>query len=645
MFIKTIKSIYKLAYGGERSSQIVFAQFNELIKKVPLLYSILLVNSLSLAYTHYGVAPDYLTIYVAALLSIGCISRAIRWYGFRHHEFTLKQAKHQIRMTVLFAILMSLFFSAWSYTLYQYGDFALQTHVIYYISITVIGIIVCLIHLPAAAWSISFAVGLPFVAFFVYSGHPVFVAIATNFTLVVFVLVMITQSYYRAFSSVINAKQQLEQQHRHTKNLNIQNELLANQDGLTKLANRRSFATFLNQKLLEKLSHKNFIVGLIDLDGFKPVNDIHGHAAGDRVLTEVSHRLKKLLNNEAMLARIGGDEFAIVLDFANDHDQIQKLGKKITEALQVPFKMRTGLVQISGSCGFAIYPDAGNTAEKLMDRADFALYEAKNNARGSSIIFSEKHEQIIRKKSLIELALGQSVKKQQIKIYYQPIVDGQNGEILGFESLARWFHPELGQISPEQFIVTAEKMGMVTEITLYLFEQAIQDLKAWPERIYLSFNLSVHDVINRATLAQLGSILDKYQIPTNRVQFEITETTMMSDLEHCSNITKELQQQGFLIALDDFGSGYSSLSYIHKLAFDTLKIDRSFVQNIQQDARSRGVVKTILELCSSFEVRCTVEGVESKEQKDLLLELGCRNMQGYHFYRPAPFEYFKFDEP
>nr|WP_268820207.1 EAL domain-containing protein [Paraglaciecola sp. G1-23] len=456
---------------------------------------------------------------------------------------------------------------------------------------------------------------------------------------------MITQSYYRAFSSVINAKQQLEQQHRHTKNLNIQNELLANQDGLTKLANRRSFATFLNQKLLEKLSHKNFIVGLIDLDGFKPVNDIHGHAAGDRVLTEVSHRLKKLLNNEAMLARIGGDEFAIVLDFANDHDQIQKLGKKITEALQVPFKMRTGLVQISGSCGFAIYPDAGNTAEKLMDRADFALYEAKNNARGSSIIFSEKHEQIIRKKSLIELALGQSVKKQQIKIYYQPIVDGQNGEILGFESLARWFHPELGQISPEQFIVTAEKMGMVTEITLYLFEQAIQDLKAWPERIYLSFNLSVHDVINRATLAQLGSILDKYQIPTNRVQFEITETTMMSDLEHCSNITKELQQQGFLIALDDFGSGYSSLSYIHKLAFDTLKIDRSFVQNIQQDARSRGVVKTILELCSSFEVRCTVEGVESKEQKDLLLELGCRNMQGYHFYRPAPFEYFKFDEP
>ncbi|MGJ8679989.1 putative bifunctional diguanylate cyclase/phosphodiesterase [Paraglaciecola sp.] len=644
VFIKIIKWIYKLADGGEKSSQVIFAQFNELIKKVPLLYSILLVNSLSLAYTHYGVAPDYLTIYVAALLSIGCISRAIRWYGFRNSDFSLKQARHQIRITVIFAALMGIVFSIWSYSLYSYGGLALQTHVVYYISITVIGIIICLIHLPAAAWSTSITVGLPFVIFVIYSGHPVFVAIASNFTLVVLVLLKITQSYYRSFSSAIDAKQQIERQHRHTKKLNIQNELLANQDGLTKLANRRSFANYLNAKLSDTTKNKNFIVGLIDLDGFKPVNDIHGHAAGDRVLTEVSNRLKKLLNTDAMLARIGGDEFAVVLDFDNDNEQIQNLGKKITASLQTPFKMRTGLVQISGSCGFAVYPNAGQTAEKLMDRADFALYEAKNHARGSSVIFSEKHEQLIRKKSLIELALGQSVKKEQIKIFYQPIVNGKTGEIVGFESLARWFHPELGQTPPEQFIVTAEKMGMVTEITLYLFELAIQDLRSWPSHIYLSFNLSVHDVINRETLKQLSTILKKYQLPTNRVQFEITETTIMSDLEHCSNITRELQQEGYAVALDDFGSGYSSLSYIHKLAFDTLKIDRSFVHNLQHNARSRGVVKTILELGSSFEVRCIVEGVETEEQKNLLLELGCQNMQGYYFYKPAPIKEFTFEK-
>ncbi|WP_158965689.1 bifunctional diguanylate cyclase/phosphodiesterase [Paraglaciecola sp. L3A3] len=639
-FIKILKVIYKWVDGEERSAEIIFAQFKELITKVPLLYSILLVNSLALVYTHYGVAPDYLTIYVAAFLSFACISRAVRWYGYRKSEFTLRQAVNQIRMTVFFAVLMSIGFSAWGYALYSYGDVALRSHVIYYISITVIGIIVCLIHLPAATWAVSVTVGVPFISFFVYSGHPVFLAVAINFTLVIVVLAMVAQGYYRAFSSVINAKQQLELQHRHTKKLNLQNEVLANQDGLTKLANRRSFANYLDKKLSKSEPQKSFIVGLIDLDGFKPVNDIHGHAAGDRVLTEVSGRLTKLLSNQSMLARIGGDEFAFVIEHTAEHIEIKKLGQLITAALQVPFQMRTGLVQISGSCGFAIYPEAGNTAEELMERADFALYEAKNNARGSSIIFSNEHESLIRKKSQVELALTQSLQKEQITIHYQPIVDGQTGEILGFESLARWLHPELGQIPPDQFIVIAEKTGMVNEITLHLFEIAIQALKTWPKDLYLSFNLSAHDVINSVTLEKLRETLDKHGIAPNKIQFEITETTMMADLEHCSNITQDLQQQGFLVALDDFGSGYSSLSYIHKLAFDTLKIDRSFVENVQQNPRSRGVVKTILELCSSFGVRCIVEGVETEEQKDLLLELGCSSMQGYYFYRPAPIDKF-----
>lgn len=638
-----LKYIKLLLDGGVRSPQVIFAQFNELITKVPLLYAILLTNSLSLAYTHYGIAPDYLTLYVAGVLSFVCFVRAIKWYRFKQLTFSLKEARHQVRMTVFFAILMGVGFSAWSYTLYSYGDFAHKAHVIYYMSITVIGIIVCLIHLPAAAWAISLTVGLPFIGFFIFSGEPVFIAIASNFLLVVVVLVMITLSYYRAFSSVINAKQQLELQHRRTQKLNIQNELLANQDGLTKLANRRSFTSHLNKKLKTISDQHSFIVGLIDLDGFKPVNDIHGHAAGDRVLTDVSHRLKKIIKKDGFLARIGGDEFALVIDHSASHTAIQSLGKRITAALQIPFAMRTGLVQISGSCGFAIYPEAGVTANELMDRADFALYEAKNTARGCSVIFSNEHERLIRQKSQVELALTQSVSSKDMTLHYQPIVDGKTGKIVAMEALARWFHPELGHVPPEQFIAIAEKTGIVTEITLSLFEKAIRDLSSWPEPIFLSFNLSVHDVINRKTLEQLKRILDKQHISAQRVQFEITETTMMTDLEHCSNITQELQALGFKVALDDFGSGYSSLSYIHKLAFDTLKVDRSFVQNLNEDYRSEGVVRTILALCSSFKVSCTVEGVESEEQKDLLLSLGCRYMQGYYFYRPANIEEFAKD--
>ena len=640
MLIKIFSYFIKLADGRKKSPQIIFAQFNELLTKVPLLYLILMVNSLALAYTHYGIAPDYLTLYVSGFLSIACISRALRWFGFRHKQFSLKQAQHQIQMTVLFSILMGIGFTYWGFTLFTYGDVELQAHVAYFMSITVIGVLVCLIHLPVAVWATSITVGLPFVIFFALSGEPVFVAIAINFSMVSGVLILITLSYYRAFSNVIDAKLELEKQHEKTQRLNLQNELLANQDGLTKLANRRSFASYLNKKLQENEDKHSFIVGLIDLDGFKPVNDIHGHAAGDRVLTEVSLRLQKILNDDGMLARIGGDEFALVIDHSASHVDIQLLGKRITQALQIPFTMRTGLVQISGSCGFAIYPEAGDSADELMDRADFALYQAKSNARGSSIIFTSEHERLIRKKSQLELALNQSVQNQEMTLHFQPIVDGKTEKIIGLEALARWFNAELGQVPPSQFIPIAEKTGIVTDITLYLFEQAIVALKEWPAHLYLSFNLSVHDVINNKTLSLLKALLDKHEVAASRVQFEITETTMMTDLELCSQTTKNLQAQGFKIALDDFGSGYSSLSYIHKLAFDNLKIDRSFVENLQQDQRSQGVVKTILELCSSFNVSCTVEGVETQEQKELLLSLGCTQMQGYYFYRPAAIEQF-----
>jgi diguanylate cyclase (GGDEF)-like protein len=639
--INLLQRTIEWAGFGAKTEQLIFAQFNELLTKVPLLYFILLINFLALSYTHYAVAPDYLTIYIAAFLSVACIVRSFKWYRFRFKVFTLKQAEHQIRMTVLFSILMGIGFSFWGFALYGYGDMGLRVHVAYYMSVTVIGIIVCLLHMPAAVWSTTITVGVPFVLFFSASGQSIFIAIAINFLLVAAVLVLITLSYYRAFSKVIEAKEELELQHEHTQQLNIQNELLANQDGLTKLANRRSFAKHLNQKLQGNTDKTSFIVGLIDLDGFKPVNDIHGHAAGDRVLKEVSVRLATILNGKGMLARIGGDEFALVIDHNTSHKEINILGNKITKVLQIPFEMRTGLVQISGSCGFAIYPEAGGKADELMDSADFALYQAKTAARGSSIIFSNEHKLLIKQKSKIELALNQSIKNKELSLNYQPIVDGKTGKTIALEALARWNSPELGLVPPDEFIIIAEKTGMVTEITLWLFEKAVQDLKTWPAHLYLSFNLSVHDVMNNKTLQKLTHILQVHGVSSRRIQLEITETIMMSDLEHCSTTTKTLQDQGFMIALDDFGSGYSSLSYIHKLAFDNLKIDRSFVENLQQDQRSQGVVKTIVELCSSFNVSCTVEGVETSEQRDLLLTLGCQQMQGYYFYKPALIEEFK----
>lgn len=600
------------------------------------MYFILSVNSLALAYTHFGIAPNYLTIYIAGFLSIACLIRALKWHQYKSLIFTVAQAKHQITMTIIFSIIMGIGFSVWSFALYDYGDIGLRVHIAYYMSVTVIGVIVCLIHLPAAVWSTTLTVGIPFIVFFASSGEPVFVAISINFAMVAGVLVLIALSYYRAFSSVVKAKQDLQVQHQQTKELNVKNEVLANQDSLTKLANRRSFANYISSKLNADTGCDPFVVGLIDLDGFKPVNDIHGHGAGDWVLQEVSQRLSNLLNKNCMIARIGGDEFALTISNMANHADINSIGKQISEVLKQPFEMRNGVVQISGSCGFAVYPEAGTTVDELMERADFALYRAKTKARGSCIIFTGDHETLIKHKSQIELALSQSIVNDELSLHYQPIVDGSTGQIRGLEALARWHNPILGDVSPSEFIPIAEHNGMISQITIALFNKAVIDLLTWPTSLYLSFNLSVHDINSDQTLSALKEILHKHNVASNRIQFEITETTIMNDLQRCASTTRELKDSGFLIALDDFGSGYSSLSYIHKLAFDTLKIDRSFVSNLLEDTRSQGVVKTILELSSSFNVDCIVEGVETEAQRVMLLSLGCSKMQGFLFYRPAP---------
>lgn len=642
-----IKKLLDWLDGKHNHPEVIFAQFNELRTKVPLLYFVLLSNVFALAYTHYEVAPTSLTIYFPAIVVFLCLLRVKIWLNFGSNNFSLAEARHQIRVILVVAVFMGLIFAAWSFAMYHYGNDLQKSHVAYFMSITVIGIIVCLIHLPAVAILVMATVGMSFVIFFVSSGNPVFIAIALNFLMVMVVLTLIMLGYYRSFSEVIYAKLDLEKEHAKTRRLNKQNTLLANQDSLTELPNRRSFSNHLSELIAVRAKKdftgdNGFVVGLIDLDGFKPVNDIHGHAAGDRVLADVSIRLTEMLDDSCcLLARIGGDEFAIIVEKPLSAKEINILGKNITKTIQQPISMRSGQVQISGSCGFAIYPEAGTTPNSLMDRADFALYHAKEHARGSSIIFSSEHEDLIKQRSQVELALRQALTHDELYLYFQPIVDGQSGEIVGLEALARWNQEQLGQVPPEQFIPIAEKSGMIGEITQVLFAKAVKELADWPEHIYLSFNLSAHDLVSKAVIKKLIKIVGVRGVALSRVQFEITESVMMVDLEKCIEMTEWMREEGFKIALDDFGTGYSSLGYIHKLSFDKLKIDRSFIHNLTVDQRSQGVVKTILELCNNFSVTCIAEGVETAEQQALLLELGCIQMQGFYFYRPAELKELK----
>ena len=631
----------------EDNPAVVRAQFREFATKIPLLQIIVLTNAASLAYTHYRLAPTWLTVYTLVFLSAIVAFRLFHWLNYGSRLPSLEEIGKERRKIVIFTMILGVGFSLWGYELFLYGDDLHRAHVAFFMSITVISAVVCLMHLPLAALGVIVTATVALLLFIVQSGNSVLASIAINFALVTIVLVLILLRHNRSFNEVVLSRQKLREKNLETERLSKLNADLALIDGLTGLGNRRHFLGFISEIIAarqrESKDTESFVIGLVDLDGFRPINDIHGHLVGDAVLVEVGARLKWCVDSHSqnrahLCARLDGDEFALVIDAAMSESEIYNLSKEIATQIQLPFKTRSGVVRLSGSCGFSQYPYAGSDADELMDKADFALHYTKGNRRGLSMIFSGEHEELIKRKALIEQAIRESTILDQLKLFYQPIYDGLSNRVTSLEALARWPHATAGNIPPDQFIDIAEKVGKVGDITKFLFGIALRDMERLQPDLGLSFNLSVHDITNMNMLLALYKMTQKYKVEPARIQFEVTETTMMQDIGVCARNTQQLRDLGFRIAIDDFGSGYSSLSYIHKLSFDTLKIDRNFIVEMVHNQRSRGILKAIMDLCLNLGVDCVAEGIETEQQKSVLLAMGCQKMQGFFYCKPASLE-------
>ena len=411
---------------------------------------------------------------------------------------------------------------------------------------------------------------------------------------------------------------------------------LANKDPLTSLPNRRSFFNQL-QVLTEEYKaspDKKIMVGLLDLDGFKRINDVFGHPAGDDLLMKTAERLSNVLGEGMTLARLGGDEFGVIITKPEDIENVVGIGQQICEAMRHVFYLRDGAVQIAATIGFVEYPTMAESAQLIFERADYALCYSKQHSKGAPVIFSEKHEIIIRKAANIEHQLTHANLEEELSMLFQPIVDLHTHKTVGFEALARWNNPVLGQVRPDIFINNAEQMGMIGKLTKILLKKALAAACEWPDDITLSFNLSTYDLSSEMTVLNLISLVENSDFPNHRIMFEVTETAVMQDFDQANRALELLKLQGASIALDDFGTGYSSLSYVQRMPLDRLKIDRSFVTEVHTDKNSRNIVKTITDLCNNLNLDCIVEGVESEAQLAVLEEMGCRYIQGYYFSRP-----------
>tara|TARA_Y100000815_G_scaffold161824_1_gene146780 strand:+ start:21541 stop:23460 length:1920 start_codon:yes stop_codon:yes gene_type:complete len=610
--------------------ELVKAQFEVFSRQVPLMYAIVLVNAWAIAFLFLSIAPLWLTVDMAAAFTAVCIVRLSFWWRSRHVSPTPEEARAALIRTNQFGAVLSVTITMWALTLAGYGNEELNGNIAFFMAITGVSVVVCLLHLRSAAFIVGLSIAIPFIVFFTMMATPSSIAMAVNMLFVTTSLLIIVAVQSRHFADAIDARTKLEQANR-------ENMRLANRDSLTGLNNRRRFFAYLNDIHQEARARgQHFAVGIVDLDGFKPVNDLYGHAVGDALLMEVGKRLSALAGNDIQVARLGGDEFALIfLDYRNDTDLLER-SEALCVAMREPIVLADVTVRITASIGLAAFPQTAGDANDLYERADYALYNGKRSRRGHATLFSNEHLEQIARSTQLEQVLRDADLDEEISVFFQPIADIRSGKVVAFEALARWTSPVLGAVSPALFIPVAERAGLIDRLTRILLKKALVTALGWPEDVRLSFNLSTHDISSSEGLTRIVGILSSSGIEPARVDFEITETAMMYDFERAKAAIETLRQMGCGIALDDFGTGYSSLTQIHALPLTKIKIDRSFVCGIDKSPASYKIVKSLLSLSHDMGLGCVIEGVETKAEMQTLERLGARLIQGFHFSRPVP---------
>ena len=413
---------------------------------------------------------------------------------------------------------------------------------------------------------------------------------------------------------------------------------LAEHDGLTGLPNRNSLQTRLAAALDRvEASGESLSVICVDLDHFKEANDQHGHLAGDALLVETARRLQSAVQAPSFAARLGGDEFIVVQVAGGDQPTAAaELAGRLVELLSAPMVHDGQELALGSSLGVSLYPDDGRTAESLMANADMALYRAKESGRGVYRFFKREMDDTIRERRNLARDLRQGIADDELVVHYQPLARATDGEVCGFEALVRWRHPTRGMIPPLEFIPVAEENGLIGALGDWVLRRACADAAAWEKPLRIAVNLSPIQLHNPALPNLVHEVLITTGLSPSRLELEITESALFKDYQRALDNLRRLKALGVRIAMDDFGTGFSSLSTLQSFPFDKIKIDKSFVENIHRHDRATVIVRAVLGLGRSLEIPVVAEGVETEEQIIFLRGENCTELQGYAIGRPAP---------
>ncbi|MGH2836083.1 MAG: putative bifunctional diguanylate cyclase/phosphodiesterase, partial [Solirubrobacteraceae bacterium] len=417
------------------------------------------------------------------------------------------------------------------------------------------------------------------------------------------------------------------------------NEFQALHDPLTGLPNRILFSERIGHAILQAQRHgKKLAVALIDLDRFKEINDSLGHTAGDHLLISVGKQMGGALRAADTVARLGGDEFGLLLPELSDIDALTPVLERLQTALEEPIQVQSLPIGVEASIGIAVYPDHGDDAQILIQRADIAMYEAKRDGLNHVFYDDSTHDHDVTSLTLVA-ELRRAISERELVLYYQPKAALESGVVTSVEALVRWLHPERGLVQPDSFIPLAQETSLIGPLTLYVVEEALRQARSWHEQgieLSIAVNLSTRNLLDRSFPNQVQELLARWDVKPEGLELEVTESSMLANPTRAKAVLGQLSDLGIRLSIDDFGTGYSSLAYLRELPVDEIKIDRSFVIGMSAEAGDAVIVRSTVDLGRNLGLDVVAEGVETIEHWECLRELGCNTAQGYFLSRPVP---------
>lgn len=620
----------------ERDHALTTERVRAFIPRMPWLYAILIVNLCGLLISLHN--PLTNLVEVGAFL-LGVLSlRLLHWMRMPGRTLTRSRTLRELRHICLIGAVVCIAYCAWIFAIYTQADIADRDHIVLFGSLAALGCSFALSPLPSAARLPLFLLALPLALLLVSSGRIALVGMGLTLMTLIYVVDRLVCAQNETFVNLVKSRFDIEVEKRRAElaeraalEERSQATKIANTDFLTGLANRRSLLTAIDRA---GDTEEPTTFALLDLDGFKAINDTFGHSAGDALLVEVGRRLKELVEPLGMVARLGGDEFALLLRGCPRKDAREVVAEAI-RLLRKPHSCDGRTLFISACAGVA-FPEAGaSDPTQTIRMADIALFEAKRKGRDRLEFFSAELEKDVSRRTEIEIALRSPGIEQDIELAYQPIIDVATMEVVSFEALARWRHSELGWISPSEFIPITEQIPVIEKITDDLLRRAADEAAGWPKSVRLSFNLSAVQLCSNDSADQVLDIVRRQGLDPARLQIEVTETALMADFDAARRSLLRLSREGVRLVLDDFGAGYASISYLREMRFDVIKLDGSLITT---SADGYPLLKGVLELCKAVGLPCVAEHVETEASLLMLRALGCRYAQGFWLGRPMTAE-------